>query len=241
VGKLAMRLAGDVHHYTRHVALGEGPQLVVSGGGGAFLHPTHCFHPKIVGNNGKPYKRVAAYPSVLVSRSLSFSNLTHFRKKNWLFDMVSGMLYFMLVVSCLPVCGDRLAAFFDNDGYLRIAITYEGMIPSVLHFMTRFTGLGLALVWEILSQSYLSLGVLSLVMAATYLFPGDDCSTGKRIIIGLAHGGFHLAAAITCALVIEILTEMAMRRGHLAGENSEASYRHWTVLLLKFSLFRSNS
>ena len=57
-GKLAMRLAGDVHHYTRHSPCGnglrEGPQLVVSGGGGAFLHPTHCFHPRIVGNNGKP-------------------------------------------------------------------------------------------------------------------------------------------------------------------------------------------
>ena len=41
--KLRLRLAGDIHNYMRHTSKsGGGPTLIVSGGGGAFLHPTHC-------------------------------------------------------------------------------------------------------------------------------------------------------------------------------------------------------
>ena len=46
--RLAMRLAGDIHHYSRYSG-GHGlPQLVISGGGGAFLHPTHVPEQGIV-------------------------------------------------------------------------------------------------------------------------------------------------------------------------------------------------
>ena len=40
--KLRLRLAGDIHNYMRHTSKSGGPTLIVSGGGGAFLHPTHC-------------------------------------------------------------------------------------------------------------------------------------------------------------------------------------------------------
>lgn len=55
-----MRLAGDLHHYMRYEpqeSLDE-PSLVTSGGGGAFLHPTHTFEgPLFVKkvNSGGPY------------------------------------------------------------------------------------------------------------------------------------------------------------------------------------------
>jgi hypothetical protein len=46
--RLALRLAGDIHNYTRYSG-GHGlPSLVVSGGAGAFLHPTHVPEPGIV-------------------------------------------------------------------------------------------------------------------------------------------------------------------------------------------------
>jgi len=38
--KIAVYLAGDLHHYRRHEAA-DGTQKITSGGGGAFLHPTH--------------------------------------------------------------------------------------------------------------------------------------------------------------------------------------------------------
>ena len=39
--RLAVRLAGDLHHYQRYSGGAWAPALVTSGGGGAFLHPTH--------------------------------------------------------------------------------------------------------------------------------------------------------------------------------------------------------
>ena len=46
--RLAMRLAGDIHNYSRHSGGAGLPPLVVSGGGGAFLHPTHVPEPDVV-------------------------------------------------------------------------------------------------------------------------------------------------------------------------------------------------
>ena len=45
--RIALRLAGDLHHYVRHSlhrdpASGQPSHLVTCGSGGAFLHPTHC-------------------------------------------------------------------------------------------------------------------------------------------------------------------------------------------------------
>lgn len=116
-GKVRARIAGDLHHYTRHVPVrkpqpnarpsetytpnsdggnlavaakrmarraraglppngDEGwdenlPEMIVSGGGGAFLHPTHTFDKNISCNFGpkknRPYFRSVAYPSDSVS------------------------------------------------------------------------------------------------------------------------------------------------------------------------------
>jgi hypothetical protein len=34
-------LSGDIHHYSRYIGNPSGTQFITSGGGGAFLHPTH--------------------------------------------------------------------------------------------------------------------------------------------------------------------------------------------------------
>ena len=46
--RIAMRLAGDLHHYMRFGSSGSVPPLVTSGGGGAFLHPTHVLDSSLV-------------------------------------------------------------------------------------------------------------------------------------------------------------------------------------------------
>jgi Calcineurin-like phosphoesterase len=42
-GELYALIAGDLHHYSRYESVGRSPnlQLITSGGGGAFTHPTH--------------------------------------------------------------------------------------------------------------------------------------------------------------------------------------------------------
>jgi len=39
--RVAVYLAGDLHHYRRHATDGDDRQKITAGGGGAFLHPTH--------------------------------------------------------------------------------------------------------------------------------------------------------------------------------------------------------
>lgn len=98
--KLRVRLAGDVHHYSRfspklpHV----GPELVISGGGGAFLHPTHIV-PEIPG-----YHMVETFPPRSVSRALALLNPKQFRRRNVAIEMILGVAYTMMVVAALPLC-----------------------------------------------------------------------------------------------------------------------------------------
>ena len=83
-----------------------GPRhLIVSGGGGAFLHPTHPFSAPLRGYNGRVYPHARSYPSAEVSRKITFGNLIKFRKKNWRFDVLGGVMYFVLIISVLPLCG----------------------------------------------------------------------------------------------------------------------------------------
>ena len=77
------------------------PQLIVSGGGGAFLCGSGV-SPKEVACFNKRYTRRNWYP--LGAKTLSlFRRVFGFRLVNWKFDIIGGMLYFLLVYSVLPM------------------------------------------------------------------------------------------------------------------------------------------
>lgn len=108
-GKVRLRVAGDLHHYTRHVPVRKPvnptqrrsrsrsfsfdetnktknsrnkvepfteenrPELIVSGGGGAFLHGTHHYSKNIqFGDEKLNYSRVCAFPSEKVSYLIGY-------------------------------------------------------------------------------------------------------------------------------------------------------------------------
>jgi hypothetical protein len=79
--------------------------LLVSGGGGAFLHPTHPFSLPLRTQAGQVYAHARSYPSAKISKKITFGNLIKFRKKNWRFDVLGGVLYFLVIFSVLPLCG----------------------------------------------------------------------------------------------------------------------------------------
>lgn len=64
-------LAGDLHHYRRHEGPG-GVQKIISGGGGAFLHPTHAPRPRDLPGG---FEERAVYPDRATSRRLAWRNL----------------------------------------------------------------------------------------------------------------------------------------------------------------------
>ena len=99
-------LSGDTHHYSRYES--GGAQFVTSGGGGAFLHPTHHLEQSVVLNwltttktlqlgkisSGKEGEKPApaCYPSMEICRSLVWRNLL-FAFTNWDFSVLMGAIY----------------------------------------------------------------------------------------------------------------------------------------------------
>ena len=115
--KLRLRLAGDIHNYMRHTSKSGGPTLIVSGGGGAFLHPTHCakLGREPLSYQGKTYEQNQAFPSCEMSRRMGYANMWKFRKRNLLFDFVGGLLYIGLAYPVLTRCwSDELVLAFNT-------------------------------------------------------------------------------------------------------------------------------
>ena len=113
---LELTVAGDAHHYARYQHVGDGtagPRYkVTSGGGGAFLHPTHDL-PKVVdlglpagapGTTGGAADEARyvlhpdTYPTRARSRALSFAALA-LPWRNWPFLVVPGVVTAALLLT----------------------------------------------------------------------------------------------------------------------------------------------
>jgi len=207
-GKVKLRLAGDLHHYTRHMPTDclDKPTLIVSGGGGAFSHPTHCFRDRIqVGDEKDNYERVCAYPSTKVSRHLSYLNLWQFRWRNWRFDVLWAICYFGISTSFFPLCG-------VYDDYLEYNPDHRPL--NLVTFVA-------SRVATLLSQLFIS-GRLSLVFSfvviiLTYLFTDwSNVKTSTHLCWSLLHALTHICTALTCLLFVECMAEFVVSEGLVA-------------------------
>lgn len=104
--RMSLFLSGDYHHYRRHQEIapqdpGSPIQKITSGGGGAFLHPTHDEDVSVLEEErvmqDEPRRRfalAASYPSPRQSRRLAFANvLFPFRSPR--FGLVPAAIYTM--------------------------------------------------------------------------------------------------------------------------------------------------
>jgi hypothetical protein len=106
--QMTLFLAGDNHHYRRHEEIApvhvQAPiQKITSGGGGAFLHPTHDEDVTLLEEErvspDEPRRRFAlksSYPSPRQSRRLAFGNLL-FAFHSPRFGLVPAAVYGMTV------------------------------------------------------------------------------------------------------------------------------------------------
>ncbi|MBI2016800.1 MAG: hypothetical protein HYS77_14870 [Candidatus Rokubacteria bacterium] len=164
-------LAGDLHHYARHEKYGDPTrQRITSGGGGAFLHPTHgplfgaasseTRHAVTV--DGDLYERKATFPGGATSFRLSLLNLL-FLFRNPTFGLLPALGY-------LALAWGRL-------------VGPEGRQASI---------------WTELATHPLRV-VLMLVLLAGFVFFADAARPLFRWIGGLAHGLAHIALALAIA------------------------------------------
>lgn len=110
--RFPLLLSGDTHHYSRYSSE-DGTQFITSGGGGAFLHPTHQLADQVtVKWTGIPRQlslttspdashtestERACYPPQSVSRKLVWRNLW-FALTNWDFSIFMGFMYWAAAI-----------------------------------------------------------------------------------------------------------------------------------------------
>ncbi len=159
-GRLLLYLKSGKHYYSRFEEE-DGPRHhIESGGGGAFLHPTHNLPERAMlpGPDGAAYRRAGTYPAAAVSKRL--------RKRIWL----------------VPAYNLPLAAVF---GTVQVLLVF--MLG--LHLDDRHVGLGipdlLRAMWESPTAFLISL-VVCASLAGMVRFAHDAKGVG-RVALGLAH------------------------------------------------------
>ena len=92
--RVAVYLAGDLHHYRRHAVDGDARQKITAGGGGAFLHPTHG-DEETIATVSENYHFKASFPSPAESRRLAWRYL-RFPVLNPKFGLATAAVYLLL-------------------------------------------------------------------------------------------------------------------------------------------------
>lgn len=92
-----LTLTGDLHHYSRYTCVNttSNNQKITSGGGGAFLHPTHNLPDKIMNLREGDIELQKVYPSKQESRKLLFKNLL-FTWYNKSFSIYIGAIFLLI-------------------------------------------------------------------------------------------------------------------------------------------------
>lgn len=184
---VAVWLTGDLHHYKRHEAA-DGRQKIISGGGGAFLHPTHV-PPQRELQNG--YVEKATWPDAAQSRRL--------HRGHWQFPWLNPRF--------MPLIGSvyLLSVWFAVSGFFN----FDAQVCSVREF-------GCALTLSL--RSTLTDPVNGLWLATVvggFIFFTDTHVRWYRFVGGTLHAAMHMVAAFTlgwCGYVLAaaVLGESAL-------------------------------
>eukprot|EP00127_Corallochytrium_limacisporum_P004419 Clim_evm27s161 gene=Clim_evmTU27s161 len=193
--RLRLIACGDMHYYSRYSVGDEHttsakasgadlstryPELVVCGGGGAFLHPTTGLKPTIdlrIRSTVQSFHLQSVWPSMDTCRNLMLGNLI-FPLKNTRFGYLTAIAYAALVAG-LPLS------------------IWEGV--SKLSIIERAAEMSVISLRYILSTPLITF-VFSGICAMLYLFTAS--SGVKRMGLTLSHSAVHLALAMTAHYIV---------------------------------------
>ena len=174
---LVATLTGDLHHYARYADMQngyEGHQRITSGGGGAFLHPTHNLNEHLEKIEDEQLELKSLFPSKETSRRLTFLNL-RFPYYNISFSFFLGAFYLLM------------AWVLETDA----SYTHHSLLE--LLSQTEHVGTALDTVFRVLIRSPLAF-ILSLLLVMSFIWFADTNAGKSRLVwvIGVAHGVMHL-------------------------------------------------
>jgi hypothetical protein len=189
--KVAVFIAGDLHHYRRHEATdASSTQKITAGGGGAFLHPTHMGRLGIDVSqlkekaSGRTFEKRAAFPPEKVSRRLSWRNLVFpYLKGNqsWTFGFTTAGLYLLLTLAAVS----DFRHIEETASGIRSVVGLKNIIGTILH--------------TVLNSPLTLFGVLLTILG--FVLFTDTHSKMHRWIMGSLHALAHILSAFTVALL----------------------------------------
>ncbi|HEX9930787.1 MAG TPA: hypothetical protein VGB02_19800 [Pyrinomonadaceae bacterium] len=170
-------LAGDLHHYRRFEEKDKN-QKITSGGGGAFLHPTHDTNFEKLfddrrkediknGKEIKPTPFIINYPDFKVSRRQDWKNFLFFWNNKW-FGTVTAGIYAILTW-----------LLYDKIKYGFSAPSAESVLTTINNLITTPPA-----------------ALLILLMLGAVIFFTDTNHKTHKFLGGLLHGLAHLFAAL---------------------------------------------
>jgi hypothetical protein len=174
--RLVLTLSGDLHHYARYANEVGTRMKITSGGGGAYLYPTHELPGSFSwpeGKEGATYSLASAYPSAARSRAM--------RKR-------------------------VLMAPFLNRGFWILAGLLNLALIWMVQFALRRPGVDLATTFHQTSLSDLVLALvrspgglfLALAMVGS-LVKFADATGWRRLLFGVVHGVAQVAVPLLVA------------------------------------------
>jgi hypothetical protein len=206
--ELAVVLSGDLHHYARYAGSG-GRQRITSGGGGAYLYPTHHLPEtlrleEVAGTFD--YDLAAVYPPRPVSRGLRWRAIWRLPLRNPRFLVVVAVLYAvpaLLLEAAASRGADGLGStWVDTVASRELAFAAMVLLPVFLAFSAA-KGLRRLLIGGLHASAHLLL-VSWLVAIATWVVPESwsDLHGWAVVLVAAMVGGAPGAALVGLYLVL---------------------------------------
>ncbi len=185
-GRVALMLAGDLHHYC-HFSHADGEShRITCGGGGAFLHGTHNLPetlPEERPGEGE-FQRQAVYPEEETSRALTWENWK-FPLTNRAFSLFMGAFYLLYAWMLESTSMGLSSTYFPgslSSHFATLPLTFGGIGEVVASYLKIL----------VVSPSNLVLGLVLILGMYTFVEAPPQYSPKVKWLIGLGHGTGHL-------------------------------------------------
>ncbi|KAJ4899684.1 Calcineurin-like metallo-phosphoesterase superfamily protein [Raphanus sativus] len=140
---------------------------------------------------------------------IALGNILKFRKKNWQFDFIGGIIYFVLVFSLFPQC--KLGHILRDDSFSGHLGSFLGTVWSAFVHITE--------------QSYVSFTGVVMLLVSAIMFVPSKISRKRRMLIGVLHVAAHLTAALILMLLLELGIETCIQHKLLATSGYHTLYQ----------------
>jgi hypothetical protein len=213
--RLAVTLSGDLHHYMRYTEAQEptgaaapeqATQRITSGGGGAYLYPTHHM-PKVIelpeGISKVRYQRQVMFPDEAESRRLAHGvGWLPFRNR-W-FTFFLGMVYLIYAWTLQSASKAHPICPHAGPGT-------DSLMECIQSLGVRSLGEVLLAFGKVLQHSPSNVVFGAFVIVGLYLFRASEDHSWTRWF-GALHGVAHLGL---CALLIWGISILDLRVRHM--------------------------